>query len=347
MRPPRWVTGAIPLLVVIRVAASAEPHVFRREGDAMGTRITLSAWTEDEAGTEKAFDVAFEEIVRIEHLMTDWDRPGNPPSDLVRINRSAGKGPVVVASETFEVIAAGQKMSALSHGAFDLSYAALRGLWQFDEDMERRIPPRAKIERARRMIGYRNVRLDAERKTVELRRKGMRLGLGGIAKGYAVDRAGALLLERGVQNFMIQAGGDLLVRGAKGDKPWMVGIRDPRSSERERFFAVAPIRDHAFSTAGDYERSFVLDGKRYHHILDPKTGYPANRCRSVTIFAPSAMIADSLDDAVFILGPEKGLPLVEATPGAGAVIVDAQNQVHISKRLKGVVKVVDAPSPGI
>ena len=152
----------------------------------------------------------------------------------------------------------------------------------------------------------------------------VRIGLGGIAKGYAVDKAAKVLLDAGLTSFYVQAGGDLYTRGVKPDgSPWQAGIRDPRGPEGD-YFAMMPVSDHAFSTAGDYERSYVVDGKRYHHIIDPRTGYPATASRSVTIWAPTALLADEIDDAVFILGPEKGLALVESLDGVGAVIVDAQ-----------------------
>ena len=203
-------------------------------------------------------------------------------------------------------------MSRRSEGAFDITYAAMRGLWKFDEDLEKRIPPAAEIERRRQLINYRDVIVDAKKHTVRLRRAGMKLGLGGIAKGYAVDRCAEVLRRHGFDNFMVQAGGDLFVSGSKGTAPWMVGVRDPRGGPRA-IIAKMAIRDHAFSTAGDYERAFVLDGKRYHHIIDPKTGYPATASRGVTIFAPTAFLADALDDAVFILGPQ-------ARDGAGRLV---------------------------
>jgi thiamine biosynthesis lipoprotein len=172
----------------------------------------------------------------------------------------------------------------------------------------------------------------------------MRIGLGGIAKGYAVDRAAHVLLNAGVVSFLAQAGGDLYGRGRKPDgSSWSAGVRDPRGAE-DAFFATIALEDHAFSTAGDYARSFVIDGKRYHHIIDPKTGYPATLCRSVTIWAEDALTADAVDDAVFILGPKRGLELVESLPGVGAVIVAADNRVWISKRLVGAVRLHRQPT---
>lgn len=174
-----------------------------------------------------------------------------------------------------------------------------------------------------------------------------KIGLGGIAKGYAVDMAARVLEKAGLVSFFVQAGGDLLARGKKPDgTQWQAGVRDPRGREGS-YFALLPLSDHAFSTAGDYERSYVVGGKRYHHIIDPRTGQPASACRSVTIWAPTALLADEIDDAVFILGPEKGMKLVESIDGVGAVIVDAKNNVGISKRLQGKVQIVGVPTDGI
>src|SRR3954470_24526996 len=162
----------------------------------------------------------------------------------------------------------------------------------------------------------------------------MRIGLGGIAKGYAVDRCAEVLRRHGFENFMVQAGGGLFVAGSKDGAPRVGGGRDPRGGPRA-IIAKMAIRDHAFSTAGDYERAFVIDGRRYHHIIDPKTGYPATASRGVTIFAPTAFLADALDDAVFILGPERGMALVDSYPDCAAMIVGADNKVWVSKSLDG------------
>ena len=313
---------------------------------AMGTEITMSAWTADERAADRAFAAGFDEIRRIEILMTDWERPGEPESDVVRINKAAGKEAVKVSAETLEVIQKSLEMSRRSNGAFDITFAAMKGLWKFDEDLEKKLPPAAEIARRRKLINWRDVAVDAKARTVKLRRAGMRLGLGGIAKGYAVDRCAAVLRAEGLHDFMVQAGGDLYVAGSKGPANWMVGVRDPRGGARD-IIARMPIKDHAFSTAGDYERAFILDGKRYHHIIDPATGYPATASREVTIFAPTAFLADALDDAVFILGPKKGLALVDSFPDCSTVIVDAGNQVWTSKSLEGKLVRTGPPTGGI
>lgn len=323
--------------------AAAGPRVYARTMQVMGTDATFSAWTEDPDAADRAFDAAFDEIRRIDRLMTDWERPGQEPSDVVRINKAAGKKAVKVAPETLTVIEKSLEMSKRSGGAFDITYAAMRGLWKFDEDMERKLPPDAEIQARRKLINYRDVIVDHAAGTVRLRRTGTRLGLGGIAKGYAVDRCADVLRGQGLANFMVQAGGDLFVAGSKGPSSWMVGVRDPRGGPRD-IIAKMPIKDHAFSTAGDYERSFILDGKRYHHIIDPKTGYPATASRGVTIFAPTAFLADALDDAVFILGPEKGLALVASYPDCATLIVDAHNKVWMSPSLEGTLQRLAPPT---
>jgi FAD:protein FMN transferase len=177
--------------------------------------------------------------------------------------------------------------------------------------------------------------------------RGSAIGLGGIAKGYIVDKAAEKLRASGLDAFLVQAGGDLYGAGRKPDGArWVSGIRDPRGNKAD-FFATIELEDRAFSTAGDYARSYVYGGKRYHHIIDPKTGRPAMASRSVTVWAETAFLADALDDAVFVMGPIEGLALIERTPGAGAVIVDAQNRVHVSERLRDRVRLTHPPTDGI
>jgi thiamine biosynthesis lipoprotein len=224
----------------------------------------------------------------------------------------------------------------------------MRGLWKFDEGRVERIPSKEGVERARKLIDYRKIKVDQAKSTVFLDRPGMRMSLGGIAKGYAVDAAARVLRREGLTSFFAQAGGDLFVEGRKPDGArYKVGVRDPRGKDATDYFAMLEVENHAFSTAGDYERTFVSDGKRYHHIIDPRTGWPATASRSVTIWAKDAFTADAIDDAVFILGPEKGLKLVESIDDCGAVIVDAKNKVWISSRLKGLVQMLRDPTDGI
>jgi FAD:protein FMN transferase len=312
----------------------------------MGTHLAYAAFTApavDAAHVRAAFDAATAEIVRLERLMTTWD----PDSEVSRVNSAAGKVPVSVSSETFDVIRESLHASEMSGGAFDITFETLHGLWKFDQDLDPHPPSDADVHARQRYLGYHHVKLDPARRSVLLDEAHVRIGLGGIAKGYAVDRASKVLLDTGISAFFVQAGGDLYTHGEKADgSPWLAGIRDPRGPEGD-YFALLAVSDHAFSTAGDYERSYIVGGRRYHHIIDPHTGYPATASRSVTIWAPTALIADEVDDAVFILGPEKGLALVESLDDVGAVIVDRYNKVWTSKRLEGKLRTVHPPTDAL
>jgi thiamine biosynthesis lipoprotein len=312
------------------------------EGHAMGTHLAYSAFTTaalDAGRVHSAFDAATAEIVRLEKLMTTW----SPDSEVSRVNAAAGKEAVKVGEETFDVIRESLNASRMSGGAFDITFETLHGLWKFDQDLDPHPPSPAEVRARLKFLGFGHVKLDESAHSVFLDESHVRIGLGGIAKGYAVDRASKVLLDAGLVSYYVQAGGDLYTHGDKpGGEPWQAGVRDPRGPDGD-YFAMMPVSDHAFSTAGDYERSYIVGGKRYHHIIDPHTGYPATASRSVTIWAPTALLADEIDDAVFIMGPEKGLALVESLDGVGAVIVDAQNRVWTSKRLEGKVRPVHPP----
>jgi thiamine biosynthesis lipoprotein len=323
-------------------AATATPRpagLVTRNGSAMGTEVRISVWTDDEEKADPAIAQAFDEIQRLENLMTTW----KPDSEVSRINEAAGEHPVQVSDDTLEVIEMAQKASQLSGGAFDISFYALHGLWKFDEDLEKKIPDKKILAHQLKLVDYRQIKVDHDKKTVFLAKKGMGIGLGGIAKGYAVDRAVKVLREKGFPNAIVQAGGDLMCAGTKGGGPWTAGIRDPRGG-RSDVFATLKLMDHAFSTAGDYERYFFLDGKRYHHIIDTKTGFPSMKSRSVTIYAPTALLADALDDAVFIMGWKAGIDLVESIDDVGAVVVDDKGEVHVSSRVKNKLDILRKPT---
>ncbi|MBX3190875.1 MAG: FAD:protein FMN transferase [Labilithrix sp.] len=330
-------------------ADAGGPFVAERihgEGVAMGTHLAYAAYTTpaaDAKKTREAFEAATAEIKRVEAVMTTW----RPDSEISKINAAAGKSAVAVSDETLAIVKESVHTSEISEGTFDITFQTLHGLWKFDEDLDPHPPADKDIKARLPFVGYKHIKIDEAAKTVMLAKEKTKIGLGGIAKGYAVDRAVAVLEKAGLTSFFVQAGGDLFARGKKPDgTEWQAGIRDPRGDET-KFFAKLPLSDHAFSTAGDYERSYVIGGKRYHHIIDPRTGYPATACRSVTIWAPTALLADEIDDAVFILGPEKGMKLVESIDGVGAVVVDAKNNLWVSKRLHGKVELVGVPSSGI
>lgn len=293
----------------------------------MGTLAELEVEAPDAATAHAAGVAAQAELARIEAVMSEW-RPETP---LSQVNAAAGVRPVEVPEELYRVIERSLDVARRSGGAFDPSWAGMRGVWKFGDGMDGTVPDDATIERTRALVDWRRVRLDAKRRTVFLERRGMALGLGGIAKGYAVDRVVAKLRGLGLSDFTVKVGGDLFAAGRKGGlRPWQVGIRDPR--DERRVIASVPIEDRAFSTSGDYERFFVKDGVRYHHIIDPSTGRPATRSRSVTARCKDAYTADAVTKPVFILGPERGIPLA-AELGCDVVIVDAEGELHASPAL--------------
>ena len=310
-----------------------------RAGVAMGSELRLAAWAADEKTAREAFDAVFAEFERLEAQMSNW-RSG---SDVLRINAAAGVQAVPVAADVRDVLRQAAQISEWTDGTFDVTFGALTDVWKFDHDQDDTIPPPEAILARLPLIDYRQIEIDDHAGTVFLRRKGMRIHLGGIGKGYAVEHAMRILRKAGLHDFMIQAGGDLYAGGHKDGRPWRLGIQDPRGPDG-RSFATLDLSDSTFSTSGDYARFFMKDGVRYHHILDPRTGQPARLCRSVTIASDSPVLADAVAKGVFILGPEKGMALVERLPKVGAVIVTANNEVLVSSGLKDRFVMLNRPT---
>ncbi len=323
-----------------------DPKKVTLDDKAMGTHVVITAYTTrtlDEKTVRAKLEKAVAEIRRLEALMTTW----REDSEISKVNQGAGKQPAIVGAETFEVIEKSLSVAKRSEGVFDISFEAMRDLWRFDENKVEEVPAQEAIDKGRALIDYRKIIVDKDKRSVFLEKPGMRISLGGIAKGYGVDAAAKVLTNEGVGSFFVQAGGDLYVRGKKPDgSPYRVGVRDPRGAGPSDYFAMIDVTDHAFSTAGDYERSFIKDGKRWHHIIDPRSGYPARASRSVTVWAKDAFTADGIDDAIFILGPEKGMAMCEELDDCGAVVVDAKNKVWVSKRLESKVQMLRDPTDG-
>ncbi len=248
------------------------------------------------------------------------------------IQRQAGLRPVVVPRELFRLIQRALKVSELTDGAFDITFATVGQLWDFKAENPR-VPEAAQIEAALSDTGYRNVALDEDAGTVFLKQRGTRLGFGAIGKGYAANRAVQALKDGGVSGGVVNAGGDLLVFGRQEDgSRWPVSIADPR--DRQSTFARLEVEDQAVVTSGDYERFLVIDGTRYSHILDPRTGYPVGEVRSATVICPDAELADALATAVSVLGVKKGLELVDRLRGVEVLLVDDRGRLHSSKSLE-------------
>jgi FAD:protein FMN transferase len=306
----------------------------------MGSELQLTAWTKDEPAAVAAFDEIFQEFERLEGLLSNW----REHSEIQRLNAAAGQHPVRVGTELRDILATARQVSDWTNGKFDVTFGVMSGLWKFDyQNQDGSIPDRDEVARRRQFIDYHQLEIDEQAGTAYLRRKGMSANLGGIGKGYAVDRARDILRKRGFHDFMIQFGGDFYAAGHEGDRPWRLGIQDPRGPSN-RIFATVDVTDSTFSTSGDYARFFIKDGRRYHHILDPATGEPAMGCRSVTIVTGSATVADGLSTGIFILGPEAGMALIEKLPDVEGVIVSAKNEVLVSSGLKGRLMMLAPPT---
>lgn len=333
---------AVLALLVLCSSAIAAPAKLTYTDKAMGTFVTVWFWTDKEAEAAKAAESVFKEMKRLDAVMTTW----TDTSEVSRINAAAGKKPVAVSAETFEVIERAQDIAKKSGGVFDITVGAFKGLWKFDEDMDGTLPDPAEVKKRLALVDYKQIVLNKRKKTVFIKKKGMSITLGGIAKGYAVDKCVALLRKAGFNDFMLQAGGDMYVSGKKDAEPWVVGIRDPRGTD---LFAGMPIENHSFSTSGDYERGFVKDDVRYHHILDPRDGQPARTSRSVTIRAKDAFTADAWSKVMFILGPKAGMDLIKKykLTDFEVVWVDDKNEVKMTPGIEKELKIVKPPTPGV
>lgn len=313
---------------LVRRAASEAPAAsgrwFSRDEAIMGTAIHVELWGDDGVAANAAIDAVMREMHRIDALMS----PYKESSELSRINRDAARQPVEVCAELFDLLERSVGFSELSGGAFDITYASAGHLY----DYRRRIRPSdEQLAVARQAIGYRNLQLDRAARTVRFARDGMRVDLGGFAKGHAVDNGAAILARLGVRHAVVTAGGDSRMLGDRCGRPWTMGIRDPRRDDK--VVALLPLEDVAVSTSGDYERFFDDGDERCHHLLDPRTGKSPQAVRSVTVIAPDGLTSEALSKTVFVLGVEEGMRIVESVPDVDAVVVDAGGELHFSAGL--------------
>ena len=271
-----------------------------------------------------AAQIVFEIFREIDAGMSEW----KSTSPLTQVNHAAGREAIVVPADLRDVIRRGVDIGHMSDGAFDITWAALWGLWDF-KALPPRVPADAEIDQRISLVDYRRIVIDDDAGTVFLPEAGMAIGLGGIAKGYALERAAAALRQRGVDSFLISAGGQVMVGGMRNARPWRVGIRDPRGAPDD-FFAYLDASDISVATSGDYERFFMLDGRRYHHILDPRTGRPTRGLRSATVISADATLADGLSTTLMVLGVTRGLALAEQHDNVEAVLVDDAGNVHVT-----------------
>lgn len=291
----------------------------------MGTRVAVDLWHTDGAEAERLMTAVMDEYRRIDAAMSTYRRD----SELSRLNRSAAGGePVATTAELFGLIQESIALSRRTQGAFDVTYESVGYLYDF---RARRRPTQDEIGAKLTGVDYRAVVLVPQRRAVGFRQPQMRINLGGIAKGHAVERGAAILRRAGVRHAVLTAGGDTRVIGDRRGQPWVVGVRHPRTEGE--VVTRLPLVDEAISTSGDYERYFEEEGVRYHHIIDPADGMPSRGVLSATVIGPDATQTDGLSTAVFVLGPERGLAIVETLPDYEAIVVDAGGVLHYSTGL--------------
>jgi thiamine biosynthesis lipoprotein len=295
----------------------------------MGNRFELTVISENEKTGASVIDLAIDEIKRIEALLTTF----NETSQTCQVNAMAGKKPVTVDKEVFDLIERSLKISQLTQGAFDITYGSIdKSLWNFDTGMKK-LPEKAIAKKMVKLINYKNVVLDRSKQSVFLKQKGMRIGFGGIGKGYAADRAKELFKNNGFESGVVNAAGDLITWGKQiNGKDWTIGIADPNNKMHP--FSFMEISNMAVATSGNYEKYAIIDGKKYSHTIDPKTGLPVSGIKSVTIICTAAELADALATPVMVMGIKTGLDMINQMKNIGCIIIDDNNNLYTSRNIK-------------
>lgn len=331
----RWLAQflLLGLLLVLgraaRAAGPPRPRAYTREAHRMGSHFTFTAVSADDSLAWRALRAGLRETQRIDHLCSYWDST----SQVVQINRMAGLRPVVVDPEVFDLIQRTLKISALSGGAFDITFASGDKIYQFDRRAHPALPDSATVHRSVRRIGWQKIRLDPAAHSVFLPEKGMRINLAGILQGYGVRRAAEIMKKMGIAGGLINGSGDVYCWGQQPDgSGWRIAIGDPARPRSVSSWLT--VSDLAVVTAGNYEQYFTVNGVYYGHIINPHTGYPATGLRSVTIVCPDVELADALDDAVFVLGPVDGLALVNRLKGVSCTLIDDAGETLVSKGMQ-------------
>ena len=299
--------------------------VHKRKLYLLGSPFEMTVVAKDTVQGNYYIDLAVAEVKRVENLISDWI----PTTQISQVNQNAGIKPVKVDKEVFELVERAIKVSQITSGAFDISYASMDRIWKFDGSMKA-MPTEEAIKKSVSKIGYKNIVLDTKEQTIFLKNEGMKLGLGGIGQGYIADKIKALLQSKGCLSGIVNVSGDINTWGKQVDgKLWTVAIVNPMN--KNKVFATFPLEDSAVETSGSYEKFVTFNGVRYSHIIDPRTGYPAQGVVSVSVFAKQTEIADALATGIFVLGVEVGLDLVNQLKGIECVIVDDKGKIHTSK----------------
>ncbi len=316
------------LTAILCVNSIFAQEIFKRTLKLMGSRFEITVIAKDSNEANYDIDLAIDEITRIEKLISSWD----PASQTSEINRNAGIKPVKVDEELFNLISRAIEISKLTEGAFDISFASMDKIWKFDGSMTE-MPSKEAINQSVAKVGYENIILDPENLTVFLKLEGMKIGFGGIGKGYAADKAKKLLMQKGVIAGIINASGDMNTWGKQPDGEfWKVAITNPM--DKNKAFALLPLKDNAVVTSGNYEKYVTFNGIRYTHIIDPRTGYPATGIISATVFAPKAEIADALATSIFVMGKDVGIDFINQLPKIECIVIDEKGEIFTSKNIK-------------
>lgn len=319
---------ALAVVAFLTLGSVVAQQPYKRTLKLMGSRFDITVVAKDSIEANGYIDLAVEEISRIERLISSWDEN----SQTSEINRNAGIKPIQVDTELFNLIQRSIGISRLTDGAFDISYASMDNIWRFDGSMTV-MPSEEHIKTSVDKVGFQNIILDPEKSTVYLKFEGMKIAFGAIGKGYAADRAKDLLMSKGVTSGIVNASGDMNTWGKQPDgKEWKVAITNPL--DKNKVFALLPITNGAVVTSGNYEKYVMFNGVRYTHIIDPRSGYPANGIISVTVFAPKAELADALATSVFVLGKEVGLNRIEQLPMVECIIIDDKGNIIKSKNIQ-------------
>lgn len=326
----------VAILAVILIRSSQQKRLFKESRTALHTMVAITVMSTSEERAKKAIGQAYEELERLGRLLNFYA----DDSELSMINRNAGVKPVEVSKDTLEIVQAAVFVGDETEGGFDVTVGPLVKLWDFNK---KTLPTTDQVEAALPLVGYKNIVVDAAASTVFLKKAGVQIDLGGIIKGFAADKAVEVLKKNGIDDGIVAVAGDIKTFGHQPDGgPWRIGIQNPRQeSDDDQLLATVELDTKGISTSGDYQRYFIENGLRYHHLLNPKTGFPESLCRSVTVIAASAAMSDSLATGIFILGPEKGLATLEKL-GMDGIIVAENGKVLMTRNIKDAVRVIRA-----
>ena len=315
------------LLLLATQSLSFGQQILKKKQSLLGSPFEITVVATDSVQAKLYTDLAISEVKRIENLVSDWI----PTTQISQVNQNAGIKPIKVDQEVFDLVERAIKISKLTSGAFDISYASMDKIWKFDGSMKQ-MPTEEAIKKSVEKVGYQNIILNPKDKTIFLKNKGMKLGLGGIAQGYIADKIKEVLQEKGCTSGLVNVSGDINTWGKQPNgQPWTVGIINPMN--KNKVFATFILDDSAVETSGSYEKFVVFNGKRYSHIIDPRTGYPATDIISATVFAPKAELADALATSIFVMGTEVGINRINQLKNVECIIIDSKGGIHTSNNI--------------